>query len=138
MTNLSVQVNRLSQKLQKTGESFWAGYITYHTKEYPQFIIHFWKLDSDSIKILVKDMNNKSEKKIKEIPLNSIIKVRQSGIDVDEFKTLKHLFSLETNDDVYFCGDGKQSENSAMNSIAKQFFNIFKMVYLPYTSRSRL
>jgi len=78
------------------------------------------------------------EKKKGVIPLISIVKVRQSGIDVDSFKTsLKYLFSLETKNDVYFCGDGNQSDETAWNTLVKQFFNIFKMVYLPFGNRSQ-
>lgn len=137
-TQKQSRVTRVSQKLQKTGDIFWKGFIPYHTKQFPELVAHYWKLDSESISIFVKDINN-IEKKKHEIQLNSIVKVKQSGIDVEECKaSFKYLFLLETNDDIFFCGDGNHNEETLMNTVAKQFFNIFKMVYLPFGGRSKL
>jgi len=132
------RVSRVSQKFQKTGDSYWSGYITYYTAQYQQFVTHYWKLSSLSIAVFIKDLN-KNEKKLKDIPLISIVKVAQSGINADEFRApVRFLFVLKTDEEIYFCGDGNQSENSPMNSLAKQFYDIFKMVYLPYENKCKL
>ena len=80
---------------------------------------------------------NKIERKIKEIPLNSIVKVVQSGMDATEnHNSIKYLFLIKTDEEVYYCGNGNESEDSPMNTLARQFYNIFKMVYLPYSNLS--
>lgn len=132
------RVSRVSQKFKKTGDSYWAGYITYYTAQYQTFVTHYWKLTSLSINVFFKDLNQ-IEKKIKDIPLSSIVKVAQSGINADEFRApVKFLFVLKTDDEIYFCGDGAQNENSPMNSLARQFFDLFKMVYLPYGNKCKI
>ena len=128
----STKVSRVSQKIPKTGGSFWSGFIYYYTKKYQQHMNHYWKLDSGAIHVYNKDMN-KAEKKLYEIPLISISKVAQSGINTEEIRApVKYLFLLKTDNEIYFCGDGTQMDETPMNALAKQFYNIFKLVYLPY------
>ena len=76
---------------------------------------------------------------LKEIPLMSIKKAIQCGLNMSgETESLsgqKCLFLLKTEAETYFCGMDAEIQNS-MNVLARNFYNIFKMAYLPYGSKS--
>ena len=129
-----------------SSSSYWSGYINYFTlNDCDQFIYHIWQLYADCIKIYEKEPF-KPERKIKEIPLSSIVKVKQAGLDdtdtiQDSKMPLRYLFLLETNEnEIYFCGKGKINENDSINKskneLVRRFFDMFKMVYLPYENKS--
>ncbi len=131
-----IRLQRVSQKFKKTTGQFWSGFMTYYTNESKNFLTHYWKLDSSSINIFI---SYKMEKKLKEIPLNSIVNVSLTGINLnreDSGDANKCLFMLKTENEVFYCGNGKEDQNSTMNVLARNFFNIFKMVYLPYGNRN--
>jgi hypothetical protein len=50
----------------------------------------------------------------------------------------KCLFKLVTDDEVYFCGMDASDTKNTMNVLAKNFFNIFKMVYFPHEKKSAI
>ena len=47
----------------------------------------------------------------------------------------KCLFMLITDNDTYYCGMDSADTNNTMNVLARNFYNIFKMAYLPYGNR---
>ncbi len=97
---------------------------------------HYWKLDSKSITIYD---SYRLERLIQEIPLNVIKKASLCGLNMsnreDFINDQKCLFTLKTDIEVYYCGMGSSDPNVTMNVLARNFYNIFKMVYLPYSSR---
>ncbi len=131
-----IRLQRVSQKFKKTTGQFWSGFMTYYTNENKNFQTHYWKLDSTSINIFI---SYKLERKLKEIPLNSIVNVVLTGMNLsreDSGDENKCLFMLKTENEIFYCGNGKEDQNSTMNVLARNFFNIFKMVYLPYGNRN--
>jgi len=131
-----IRLQRVSQKFKKTTGQFWSGFMTYYTNENRGFQTHYWKLDSTSISIFI---SYKLEKKLREIPLDSIVNASLSGMSLnreDSGDSNKCLFILKTDNEIFYCGNGKEDQNSTMNVLARNFFNIFKMVYLPYGNRN--
>jgi hypothetical protein len=58
--------------------------------------------------------------------------------DMQTMNTAKScLFVIRTDDEAYYCGMGNADPNSTMNVLARNFYNIFKMVYLPYSHANR-
>ena len=134
--NSQIRLQRVTQKFKKTTGQFWSGFITYFTNKNKSFQIHFWILDSISINIFT---SYKLEKKLKEIPLYSIVGAVLTGMDLvreDSVDEKKCLFMLKTVNEIFYCGNGKEDRNSNDNVRARNFFNIFKMVYLPYGNRN--
>lgn len=141
-------LQRLSQRIRKTGGYFWSGYMYYHTKEYWDGITHYWKLDSQSVAIYD---SYRLEKKLKEIALGSIKRAFLCGVNMDASSPTDSyssnasthsfihncLFVIRTEDEAFYCGMGNADPNSPMNVLARNFYNIFKMVYLPYASANR-
>ena len=130
------RVYRISQKIKKTTGYFWSGYMTYYTNENQQFVTHYWKLDSACIYVF---SSYKLEKRLKEIPIGSIVKATLSGVNIvreDAVNDRKCLFVLRTENEIYYCGKGNEDPNTAMNVLARNFYNVFKMVHLPYGNRN--
>jgi hypothetical protein len=96
---------------------------------------HYWKLDSNSIVIYD---SYRLEKKIKEIPLVNIRRAYLCGVNMDpeQINTKNSLFIIRTETECLFCGTANADQNSTMNVLARNFYNIFKMVYLPYGNRN--
>lgn len=98
---------------------------------------HYWKLDSQSITIYD---SYRLEKKLQEILLTDIKKANLCGLSMNSKDELingqKCLFILSTMYEVYYCGMGNADQNSTMNVLARNFYNIFKMVFLPYANRN--
>ncbi len=86
---------------------------------------HYWQLDSQTIHVYD---TYKLENKLFEIQLNSIEKAMLS----DSKQKIKCLFYMQTDKIIYYCGLDNSNPNDTMNQLARNFFNIFKMVYLPY------
>jgi hypothetical protein len=112
-------------------------------------------LDSTSIKIY---NSYRLERFLNEIRLEDIVKVTLCGInettttttepstsyhyrsknsskDTKDKKGYRCLFILQTEDISYYCGIGGADHNNTMNVLARNFYNIFKMVYLPYANK---
>lgn len=113
----------------------------YYTNKNHECITHYWKLDSKSI--IIYD-SYRLEKEIKQIPLESIKKANLCGLSISQATSSKDehfineqkcLFVLVTESEVFYCGMGNADQNSTMNVLARNFYNIFKMVYLPYGNR---
>ena len=123
----------------ETNKQYWVSHIRYFTLNDCQFKTNIWQLYADSIKIYEKDPYGPEI--IKEILLSSIVKVKQTGLDAKDIKQdhdLKYLFLLETNEnEIYFCGDRNREINDSMNELVRRFFDMFKMVYLPYENKSK-
>ena len=136
-----IGVQRISQRIRKTAGFFWQGHMTYSTSDNEQIVTHYWQLDSQ--KILVHD-SNQLRAKLYEIPLTLIQRVFL--IDVNQpmqFKDFKKpknkcLFCLKTLTIIYFCGVDTQNPTCSENQLARNFYNIFKMVYLPYSKGERI
>jgi serine/threonine protein kinase len=45
---------------------------------------------------------------------------------------------LKTDKETYYCGNRDEDENAPLNVLARTFYNIFKMVYMPYNANNRL
>ena len=46
---------------------------------------------------------------------------------------VKCLFIIRVdNGQIYYCGNGNDNENTFENTMARSFFNMFKIVYLPF------
>lgn len=129
-------LQRISQRVKKTDGFFWSGHMFYYTKSDPKVVTYYWRLDSQAINIF---NSYRLEKNLKNIPLSSIKKALICGLrpdSVEEFiNGQKCLFMLITENDTYYCGmDGSETQNT-MNVLARNFYNIFKMAYLPYGNR---
>jgi hypothetical protein len=135
----NIGVYRVSQKFKKTSGSFWTGHMYYFTSDMPQFVIYYWKLDSQSI--VVYD-TYKMENQLKLIMLESIksatlCSVNRSYSD-NQYYSQKCIFMLKTDKETYYCGNRDEDENAPLNVLARTFYNIFKMVYMPYNANNRL
>jgi len=102
-------------------------------------VTNYWRLDSVAINIYD---SYRLEKHIEEIPLLSIKKANICGMNPDTIEEFindqKCLFTLVTESKTYYCGmDGSESSNT-MNVLARNFYNIFKMAYLPYGKSRRI
>lgn len=89
-------------------------------------------MDTKSIKIY---NSYRLEKILKEIPLETIKNAKLNGLNSKEENCIndqKCLYVLVASEEQYYCGMGNSDPNSAMNVLARNFFNIFKMVYLPF------
>ena len=135
--NNQICLQRLSQRMKKTGEYFWSGYMYYYTNESQEFLTHYWKLDSTSIAIYD---SYRLEKKLMEIELTSVRRAYLCGVsmlDPENANNVKNcLFVIRTDTEAFYCGMGNADPNSTMNVLARNFYNIFKMVYLPYGNRN--
>ena len=122
---------------------FFTGLILYWTNESTKSNYHEWKLDTTNIYIFTKQ--NASQPK--QIPLKSIVKVTlmTSALMANANDSTKKkretmfdencLFSLRTNEnEIFYCGDSRAHDQSIENMVAKSFFNMFKIVYVPFTS----
>ncbi len=93
----------------------------------------------DTASIIIHD-TSRLENKLKEIPLNTIKNSSLCGLDIqnkdDIINDQKCLYILRTDNEVYYCGIGSQDQNSPMNVLARNFYNIFKMVFLPYINKN--
>ena len=91
-------------------------------------------MDSQSIKIYD---SYKLEKKLAEINLANIEKASLCGIYSNDvfINDQKSLFILRTTEAVYYGGMGNTDHGNTMNNLARNFYNIFKMVYMPYGHR---
>ena len=49
----------------------------------------------------------------------------------------KCYFTLETSDDKYYCGLDYSDVGSTMNILAGNFFNMFKMAFIPFQNISK-
>jgi hypothetical protein len=59
-------------------------------------------------------------------------------MDPDQTTNAKScLFVIRTDEEAYYCGMDNTDPNSTMNVLARNFYNIFKMVYLPYSHANR-
>ena len=132
-----IGLQRLSQRVKKTSGYFWSGHMIYYTKSNTEFTTHYWKLDAKSINIYD---SYRLEKKLKTIELENIKKANLCGVlpnAKDEcINDQKCLFILRTDNDDYYCGLGGTNSNSTMNILASNFYNMFKMVFLPYGGRN--
>ena len=99
-----------------------------------KFVTHYWKLDSQTIKIYD---TYRLEKKLMEVQLANVEKASLCGINSndDYINDQKCLFILRTAEVIFYCGLGNTDQNNTMNQLARNFYNIFKMVYLPYGHR---
>jgi hypothetical protein len=134
--NSQIRLQRVTQKFKKSTGQFWSGFMSYFTDKNKSFQTLFWILDSTSINIF---NSYKLERKLKEIPLYSIVSAVLTGMDSvreDSVDEKKCLFMLKTVNEIFYCGNGKEDRNSKDNVRARNFFNIFKMVYLPYGNRN--
>ena len=126
-------LQRISQRVKKTDGFFWSGFMFYYTNSNTEVVTNYWRLDSQFINIY---NSYRLEKHLKEIPLATIKTANICGMNphiIEEFiNDQKCLFTLVTDDETYYCGmDGSDSSNT-MNVLARNFYNIFKMAYLPY------
>lgn len=132
-----IGLQRLSQRVKKTSGYFWSGHMIYYTKSNTEFTTHYWKLDAKSINIYD---SYRLEKKLKTIELENIKKANLCGVlpnAKDEcINDQKCLFIIRTDNDDYYCGLGGNNSNSTMNILASNFYNMFKMVFLPYGGRN--
>ena len=131
-----IGVQRMSQRIRKTAGFFWQGHMAYSTSDNEQIVTHYWQLDSQ--KILVYE-NNQLNNKLFEIMLSSIQRAIlldvSHSIQFKDFKKPKSkcLFCLKTVNLVYNCGIDPQNPYCTENQLARNFYNIFKMVHLPYS-----
>ena len=95
---------------------------------------HYWKLDSQSIKIYE---SYRAENHLTEIQLADIEKASLCGIYSNDvfLNDQKSVFIIRTSEAVYYGGIVNTDQNQSMNQLARNFYNIFKMVYLPYGHR---
>ena len=135
--NNKQSVYNISQKFKKTNGYFWSGDMTYYTNLNKRFQTHYWKLDSSCIYVFT---SNKLEKRLKEIAIGSIVKATLSGVNKlrdDAANERKCLFVLRTENEIYYCGKGNEDHNTVMNVQARNFYNVFKMVHLPYGNNNK-
>lgn len=108
---------------------------------------HYWKLDSSCITIYD---SYRLEKVIRQILLTDIRKANLYGLSAfgsskdaaaaavaaENANEQKCLFMITTDKEIYYCGMDNADQNSTMNVLARNFYNIFKMVFLPYCNRN--
>jgi hypothetical protein len=111
----------------------------YFTYESPQFVTHYWKLDSQSIIVYE---TYKMENQLKLIPLENIKNATLCSINKNnndnQYYSQKCIFLLKTDKETYYCGTREHDENAPLNVLARTFYNIFKMVHMPYNANNRL
>lgn len=126
-------LQRISQRVKKTNGFFWSGHMFYYTNSNTEVVTNYWRLDSQAINIYD---SYRLEKHLKELPLASIRTANICGMNpqiIEEFvNDQKCLFTLVTDDETYYCGMDSSDSSNTMNVLARNFYNIFKMAYLPY------
>lgn len=139
-TNLVV-LQRMSQKIRKTNDLFWKGHMIYSKNTDMQIYTHYWTLDNKKINVYE---TWKLNKKLFDISLESIIRA-STWSNSDELRYKKNsehipLYYIEIPKCVIFCGlDNVPSH--PLNQTTRNFYNIFKIVFLPYNTfkgRSKL
>jgi hypothetical protein len=135
-----IVLQRMSQRVKKTAGFFWQGHMAYSTSDNEEIVTHYWQLDNQKIYVFE---NYQLKNKLFEIMLNKIqrailLDVNQT-IQFKDFKKPKKkcLFCLKTDGVIYNCGVDSQDPACAVNQLARNFYNIFKMVFLPYSRGTR-
>ena len=141
--NVKERHQLIKQNSGASGEEifFFTGQIIYWTNESTKSNYHEWKLDATNIYIFTKQ----NAPQPKQIPLKSIVKVTlmTSALMATDSSQKKRetmfdencLFSLRTNEnEIFYCGDSRAHDQSIESMVAKSFFNIFKIVYVPFIS----
>ena len=108
--------------------------MTYSTSENEQICCHYWQLDSQRIHVYESILH---KNKLFEIMLNSIQRVILLNVNQNakEIKYPKEncLFCLKTNTILYSCGIYDHEDSNLIHD-GKNFYNIFKYVFLPYST----
>ena len=131
-----IGVQRMSQRIRKTAGFFWQGHMSYSTSDDEHIVTHYWQLDSQKIHVYE---SNQLKTKLNEIMLNTIQRAILLDVSISaQFKDFKKpkskcLFCLKTVNLIYNCGVDSQNPNCTENLLARNFYNIFKMVFLPYS-----
>jgi hypothetical protein len=103
---------------------------------FSKYVTHYWRLESQFISIYE---SFRLEEKLKEILLSNIKRVIQCGLtsySMNEcINNQKCLYMLCTDEEAFFCGMANADLNQTMNVLARNFFNIFKIVHLPYSAK---
>jgi hypothetical protein len=133
-----IGLQRLSQRVEKTSDYFWSGHMYYSTNLAPEPATHYWRLDATSITIYD---SYRLKTELKKLLLVDIRRANLCGISaINNYEELsneqKCLFILTTEHEIFYCGMGNTDQNSTMNVLARNFYNIFKMVFLPYGNRN--
>lgn len=97
-----------------------------------KYSTHFWKLESQIIKVF---QTSRMEKQLFEIPLEAIDLIKQNLNNVVTYRTTNilqnnsdYVFLIQTNGFTYYCG----LNYSTLRDNAQCFYNMLKMVYLPF------
>ena len=123
-----IGVRRVSQRVRKSKNFFWQGSMAYATNDSQQILVNYWQLDSQKIHVYE---NSQLRVKLFEIPLNTIQKAVLVDVDQPKYKC---LFYLKTANNIFNCGlDTKRYPSCVENQWARNFYNIFKMAYIPFS-----
>lgn len=94
--------------------------------------LHYWILTANKLTIHKSDRSKNIS--LDEIDLASVKSSNLCGVDSKEkyFKKQKCYFKIETDRDIYYGGVDPNLTTDSMNVLASNFYNMFKIVYLPY------
>ena len=103
-------------------------------------VTRYWKLNSKSIHIY---KTYREETSLETIALADIKKVNlcgtESSVEEDYINSQKCFLTLTTDINKYYCGlDRENNEENTMNILAGNFFNMFKMAYIPFEDKQSI
>lgn len=143
-TNKQIKLMRMSQRVQKKGDSFWKGNMVYSTSQNNELIAKYWQLDSQAINVFE---TSRMDKKLFDITLDTIKRIELNISAQNNQARLRnrtsseqshpYVFSIRTENMTYFCGLALNEDSHSLSQNTRGFYNILKMAYLPFVKGHR-